>query len=234
MKIKLPSSLSEISVSEYQKLLRVYHDIKDEKTLSYEVVSLFIGLNKSEVYKLPFNYIEDMMVSISSALVEKPKTKLIQRFEIEGVEYGFIPNLNNASFGEYIDLDNYLKVDDKYHELADKFMAVAYRPITYKNGNKYNIQEYNGTENLVGQMRFAPADVYLSAVVFFCDLSKELLTASSRYLNQMERQPAQSERTLARGGDGTEAFTVLLNKISRNTSKLLAYHYPKPLLHYRL
>ena len=32
--------------------------------------------------------------------------KHIERFEMGGVEYGFVPDLNELSLGEYIDIDN--------------------------------------------------------------------------------------------------------------------------------
>jgi hypothetical protein len=57
---------------------------------------------------------------------------------MDGVEYGFIPNLDDMSFGEYVDLDTYLGDWQNIH----RAMAVLYRPIREKRGERYNIVPY--------------------------------------------------------------------------------------------
>ena len=37
------------------------------------------------------------------------KTPLINTFVMDGVEYGFIPKLDDITLGEYIDIDNNIK-----------------------------------------------------------------------------------------------------------------------------
>lgn len=234
MKIKLPTTLSDVTVSEYQAMLELVKSVKDEKLLAYRIISLLSGMSKDDVYKLPFSAVEDMMLSISSLIKEKPSEELIPRFELDGVEYGFIPDLDDISFGEYIDLDNYWKADDENLALANKFMAVAFRPIVKSSGNTYDIEPYEGSRKYADIMKDAPVSVYLSAAVFFCDLSSELLSSSLAYLKAQESQSAAQGKTSTEDGDGTEALEVLLAKILRNTNQLLAYRYPQPLRHYLL
>ena len=49
------------------------------------------------------------------------------------------PDLDELSFGEYIDLDTYLGDWENIHDA----MNVLYRPINSKKGDRYTIQEYD-------------------------------------------------------------------------------------------
>ena len=55
------------------------------------------------------------------------------------VEYGFIPDLDEVSLGEYIDLDNNASKWEQMHVA----MNVLYRPIKTSKVGKYNIEEYD-------------------------------------------------------------------------------------------
>ena len=69
------------------------------------------------------------------------KHKLITTFKLNENEFGFIPKLDEMSFGEYIDLDNYLSEWENMH----KAMTVLFRPIKYKKKDKYLIEDYEGS-----------------------------------------------------------------------------------------
>ena len=88
------------------------------------------------------------------------------------------PNLENISFGEYVDLEHHLKDWSTYH----KAMAVMFRPIKEKHKDKYSIIDYEPNEDMQDLMKFAPLDVAISASVFFWSLGSELLQATLTYL----------------------------------------------------
>jgi len=46
-------------------------------------------------------------------------------------------------------------------------MAVRFRPIKEKHGDKYSIVDYEPNEDMQELMKFAPLDVAISASVFF-------------------------------------------------------------------
>ena len=83
--------------------------------------------------------------------------------------FGFIPNLDEMTLGEYIDLDTYFGDWDNMH----KAMSVLYRPITKEKGNLYNIEEYDGTK-YSDVLKLMPLDVVLGSIFFFYNLSSEL------------------------------------------------------------
>ena len=82
------------------------------------------------------------------------KPQLITRFTMNGVEYGFIPNLDDMTLGEYVDLDTYISQWDR----MEYAMAVLYRPIKDKYKQKYNIEEYTATDQ--EKMKDMPLSLY--------------------------------------------------------------------------
>ena len=92
-----------------------------------------------------------------------------QTFKHNNIEYGFIPNLDEITVGEYLDIDTYQKDNNNIHRL----MSILYRPITKKKGSNYQIETYSGT-NKAEMMMDVPVDIYLGAMVFFCDLKNNL------------------------------------------------------------
>ena len=86
------------------------------------------------------------------------------------VEFGFIPNLDKMSYGEWEDLESYIHNPKDLH----KAMAVLYRPIAFKRGDRYKIHEYRGSDTYSDVMKDMPTDVALGAKVFFYRLAKKL------------------------------------------------------------
>ena len=106
---------------------------------------------------------------------------LIQRFEYNNVEYGFIPNLSKITTGEFIDLDNYMNGSPKQlHKIA----SILYRPVTNKAGKFYEIEKYEGTEKHSNTMMNVDCKVILGAMVFFYNLSNSLLHLTNTYIQK--------------------------------------------------
>lgn len=72
-------------------------------------------------------------------------TKFQQTFEFQGQNYGFIPNINNITLGEYIDLDHF--ITDGVVKNLHNIIAILYRPLKYGQDilGKYvwDIEEYS-------------------------------------------------------------------------------------------
>lgn len=104
---------------------------------------------------------------------------LVHRFEYNGKEWGFIPNLSKMTTGEFIDLDNYLNENDKQ---LHKICAILYRPITKSFDKYYLIEKYEGTDKYCEELKGVDATIILGAMVFFYNLSKSLLNLSNTYI----------------------------------------------------
>lgn len=232
IEIDVPSSISEIPLANYQRFLKVQQNSNDEEFIAQKMIEIFCGIELKDVVKMKLTSINDLVLHFNEIFSVKPKFQ--PRFKIGGIEYGFIPDLENISFGEYVDLDNYLSNWDDYH----KAMAVMYRPITETRKDKYNIFEYNGASEFSDAMKYAPMDVAIGASVFFWTLGNELLSATLSYLeNEVKTMNEQAilahEPNLGKNGVGIQVSTDLLRETLQNMTKLQNTDYLSvlPILH---
>lgn len=218
--IYVPSSISEIPLCHYQEFLKLQATSNDQEFIAQKMVEIFCGLQLKDVVKLKVTSVNELIVHFTKIFKEKPKFK--PTFKIGDVEFGFIPNLENITFGEYVDLENYLSKWEDFH----KAMAVMYRPITIRKEDKYEIMEYTGAAAFSEGMKFAPMDVAIAASVFFWTLGKELLSATLDYLtneiktNEKEFQTLAHELNLGKSGGGIVQFTDSLKETLQNMTLL--------------
>ena len=199
LELNIPTELKEIKLSQYQNFLKIVKSNDDNEFLNQKMVQIFCNIDLKDVAEIRYKDVTDITSNLTN-MFDVKQHKFINRFKLGGVEFGFIPNLEDISFGEYTDLDTYI-VD---WDTMNKAMAVLYRPII-KNGlnGTYEIEEYNGSINYSDVMKHAPLDVVFGANVFFYNLGKELLKSTMNYLeNNKEVQSILQSETLGENGDG--------------------------------
>ena len=207
VKIKIPTSLSEIKLKNYQKYLVIEKDNpKATEFLNLKVVELFCGLKIRDVKDIRFKDYEDILLQINKTFEQATKVKFKKFLTLNGVEFGFIPDLENISMGEYIDLTTYLSDPATLH----KAMAVMYRPAKRFKNDMYLIEEYESADKYSGIMSNAPLDVYLGSQVFFYNLGKELVMHTLSSLMNQEGKDSELQRILDENGDGIAQFMHLL------------------------
>ena len=108
MKVELivPSDLSEITLKQYQKFLKLQDSNEDNYFLQCKMIEIFCNLEAKNVRMLKVGDANKVVEVLNNMFEAKPD--LTRRFKIGGVEYGMIPNLDDISLGEYIDLDTYI------------------------------------------------------------------------------------------------------------------------------
>lgn len=177
-KLTIPTSLKEIKLKQYQLFLKVASDNDNEDFLQQKAIQIFCGVPLIYVSQMKQKDVNDIAGKIITLFSQKPK--LINRFKIGDLEFGFIPNLDEITSGEYIDLDSYISNWQEMH----KAMAVLYRPITEKQKDKYSIEPYVSSINYAEVMEQMPLEVALSATVFFWTLGIDLLKSTKNYLEK--------------------------------------------------
>lgn len=211
LELLIPTSLDEIPLKHYQEFRRTADGSNDPEFISEKMVSLFCGIELKDVVKIKATDLTDMVEHFNKLFSKNPPFK--QRFKIGDIEYGFIPNLEQISWGEYIDAEKYLGSWENMH----KAMAVLYRPIIKTNGDKYEIMDYEGTSEYSDLMKFTPISIALGASVFFWTLGLELLEALGDYLERetkkMSKTTGANKHNLESNGDGISQSMQQLKEI---------------------
>lgn len=198
VEIQVPSSLSEITLEQYQKFSKINtKENEDTGFIMHKTVEIFCNLNLKDIAKIKFTYVQEILNDINNLF--ENKQDLIPKFKHKGVNYGFIPVLDDMTLGEYVDLDENFTDWETMH----KAMAILYRPITLDKGSRYQIEEYDGLDN-ADVMKGMPLDVVMGCMFFFYNLNNELLKTTLNYLSQEVPKQLTTEQlqTLARNGDG--------------------------------
>ena len=206
MKIEIPTSLNEITLKQWLDYSSVVkEDNNDEDFINIATVAIFCKLPTKDVKLIPYKDLKEIASQIQELFNQK--IRLVQRFIMGGVEYGFIPNLDEATAGEIIDMDSSLKETD----LFVQFLAVCYRPITKKQKAYYQIKEYTGaTGEEILKMYDAPVSAFFGARVFFYNLAKDLPNATQDYMKKQNKKGKLSEADLQKLGAGISQSIQLL------------------------
>lgn len=198
VKLTVPTSLSEITLGQYQRFKRTADKFEETNDfLLQKMIECFCNVQLIHVLLIQRKSVLEVTAGINNLF--HGKYELQPTFKIKDVEFGFIPNLDNISQGEYVDLDNYITNWEDMH----KAMAVLFRPIKDKKGDKYTIHDYQGTEEFADLMKYMPLDVALGAYVFFCHLGNELLISTLEFLRgEAVEMISQHKDSSALNGDG--------------------------------
>jgi len=202
LEINVPENLNEITLEQYQRFDKINtEENQDSNFLLHKTVEIFCGLELKDIATIRVNSIKEILGDIDKVFSEK--TDLVPTFTLDGIEYGFIPNLDDMTIGEFIDLDENLTEWETIH----KAMSVLYRPINYKKEDKYLIEDYTGLDK-AELFKKMPLGIVMGAMVFFYRLNNELLEITLSYLkreapNQMN---TESLAALERSGVGSSRF----------------------------
>lgn len=205
VEINVPNDLKEIRLHQYQKFLKLQEKSVDEKFLASKMIEIFCNLKLTDALKMKVSDVYAITGILGDMFNQKPK--LVKKFKMNEVEYGFIPDLDQMSLGEYIDLDSYLGDWENIH----RAMNVLYRPIKHKYGEKYNIEDYNIDHP--EKMQNMPMDAVLSSVLFFYHLGIDLSKAMMNYLEDKQETNLVQYLNSEANGDGINQFTDSLKEI---------------------
>jgi hypothetical protein len=220
VQINVPSTLNEIPLKHYQDFLNVQKNSSDEEFIAQKMVEIFCGIRLIEVAKIKLTSLNELIVHFTTLFSQVPK--FTPTFKIGDIEFGFIPELEEISFGEYVDLDNHLQSWDNFH----KAMSVLYRPIKIRKGDKYDIKDYDPNIDMQELMKFAPLDICIAASVFFWTLESDLLQATLNYLEKEIAKQKNLSQTLVKqlnlqnDGDGISHFMQSLKETSQSLTTL--------------
>ncbi len=202
--ITIPTDLSEITLRQYKHFLKIQKSQDDENFLSAKIIEIFCKVKLEDVMQIKFNDSEYIVNTLTEMFEQKPN--LVTKFKLNNKEYGFHPQLDDLTLGEYIDLDTF--IGD--WENIEKAMAVLYRPVVNKLKDKYTIEEYKvGRDAEILDM---PMDAVLSSIFFLWNLGLDLSKAMMSYLDKEETQALTQFLNSQPNGGGIAQFTDLLKE----------------------
>ncbi len=213
LEINIPESLDDITLEQYQNFLLIEEPTNDD------LLSIFLNLNQQGIDKIKASEVDRMVVLINSLFETKQEHK--RTFTLRGQEFGFIPDIDNITYGENKDITTYVNDWQSMH----KAMAVLYRPITQTQKGKYLIQEYNGTREYSELMKQMPLSIAMGAMVFFYNLTNELLNYIPSYLEKETMKEQTRGQISAENGELIRKSIALLKVTLEDLKRLQSYPY---------
>lgn len=189
LEINVPTKMQDITLEQYQKFLKECTDESlSEEKIAIKMLEIFCGLPIDNTLQLRMSDVFSVCEQINTALNEKPP--LISRWKFDKLEFGFIPQLDDMTFGEYVDVDTYIVDWENMH----KAMAVLYRPVLQNYKGSYEIEEYKG-DTYWELMKQMPLNLVMGCMLFFWNLERDLVKVMRSSLNKKENLTSQEKLT---------------------------------------
>jgi len=232
LEITLPQSWKEINYKDYMKyynLTKPYEGTNEVARVSMETGALyFCGVPAEYLYQLPKDVFDSITERLGEMFMEINDMPLVNQFTIGDVTYGFTPNLDEMTYGEYLDLTSYTQ--DKFWNNIPIIFSILYRPIVKKNGKYYTIEPYLGTndDRIEFFKNILTMDIVFGAISFFLSLQSDLLIATLHYLGKTagdKKSPltSQLQETLLKNGLDIQQLQSSLTMTLQNLILLRSY-----------
>ena len=182
MKIQVPTHINDITLEQYQRFALINTEEQDKEFFMFKTIEIFCGVDIALVSKMRLSDAESISNEVLGVLQQN--VPFTNKFELDGVKYGFIPDLQAISLGEFIDLEEGLSKDKDFHKAA----SVMFRPIVKEFGELYTIDGYEASTEMHHVMKQAPVGVISAAIVFFYNIANELLKASQDFSSQEKEE----------------------------------------------
>ena len=167
---ELIKSWKDVNLETFLKLIEFQKGTKTSE--AEETIAALSNIPKDLIKKLELKDVAIIMGEIAE-LQAAEKTELRRIIEIDGKRYGFHPNLDSITLGEWADIETFVSTDvEKY---LPEVMAILYRPILEETSSGiYTIEAYDGNVTIrAEEMKKMSAEQVQSALVFFYLLGNE-------------------------------------------------------------
>ena len=203
----LINSWSDVNLERWAELIKIKTDKNSEDAL--ETLTVLSDMPKKVIRELSLEDVSKILKKVSE-MQSLADTKLVRIIEIEGKEYGFHPNLDDITLGEYADIETLLKED--VSDVLPEIMSILYRPIVEKTENGYTIEKYNGNIAVRKElMKNLTGEQVQSALVFFWTLGVEFFRSIQLCLMELSREAMKGVREMI-----SEKSGMVRNNISTN------------------
>lgn len=203
MELRLPHKWSDLTLGELQVLMT------SENTL--ERISICTNKSVDQLRTMPQKLIEAAQTHIDGLLTQET-ARFEKVVQIDGKRYGFIPDWDAFTAGEWIDMETYLS---DFWKNAHKIVSVLYREVTYELGDRYEIEKYTAKED-ASIFEEMSAELVSGMLLFFWTTRNELLHDMKSSLLEVAAKAIQS----AKNGDGITSSMPSQGKTSSRWTRL--------------
>lgn len=177
--LEIPESMDDLTLAQWQELMRIDKD-STEEFYTRRVLQIVYGIKGKDIDKIKASEVKVLIDAVTAIFEQQPEFS--NRFRLDGVEYGLVPNFDDMTFGELVDLDKYSDKDN-YHLM----MGILYRPVTDSFGDVYKIEPYHKETDLSRM----PAGIATGCIAFFLTLESDLMKGILNSLTEEERVMAE-------------------------------------------
>ena len=183
-KYNIIKSWSDVTLENWIKLIEATEKVTSQEALA--TINSISEIPKKLIKELSIQDIATIMKYVSKLQLEE-NSSLHQIITIDGQQYGFHPNLEEITLGEYADLETMIQNGIK--EKMPEIMAILYRPIVEKEKDVYSIQAYDGNIRIrTEKMKKMTAEQVQGALVFFWTFVTNFLMTMLSYLTEQTSQ----------------------------------------------
>tara|TARA_B100000902_G_scaffold66618_1_gene73003 strand:- start:75 stop:677 length:603 start_codon:yes stop_codon:yes gene_type:complete len=181
----LIKSWKDVTLEKWLKLMDFQEGRKSKE--ASETIAALSNIPKTLIKELTIKDVAIILGEVAE-LQRKADSSLKRIIEIDGKKYGFHPDLDQISLGEYADLEHML-TKDMYKFMPD-IMAILYRPVTEEGANGvYTIEAYDGNIKIrAEEMKKMAAEQVQSALVFFWNFGRVLSIPLASFLTKATKE----------------------------------------------
>ena len=206
MELRLPHRWSDLTLGELQVMMTSENQL--------ERISICTGQSVEKLRTMPQKLIEAATAHLDQLLTQET-ARFEKVVEMGGKRFGFVPDWDAFTAGEWIDLEAYL---EDFWKNAHKVMSVLFREVTYELGEKYEVKKYTAKED-ASLFEEMPADLVSGTLLFFWTTRNELLLDMKSSLLEVAEAAIQS----AKSGAGITSSTPSQEKTSSRWTRLRSY-----------
>lgn len=204
----IPQSWSQVSLGKYMNFMTSIEGVEDDLEKTIITISSFTDAPSKLLQGCKKSDIDAVMVELGKLMDNQANTDLNLIITIDGVDYGFHPNLHELKLKEFVDLDNKL---GQGWSAMDSVMAILYRPIIEQNGEKYKVEDYDYRTAKKRAELFRDnlsIDTVNGASSFFLTIATDYIATTQVYSQSLSRRERrkllrQKKNNLARNMVGT-------------------------------
>lgn len=195
--INIPENQNDITLEQFVKYKALLKRELPEREFNKRKLMIFYKLTYNEVEHIAGGDYHKLLAYVDTAI--ETQHKFVDRFWLDGIEFGFIPNFDEIQAKELFDIKLYSNEDEDLPRL----MAILFRRVIKKDAvGNYEIESYRGTDKTFEVLKQTPMSIVLGALFFFRNLRTELQINTQLYLNRQEQKREQEQSSSLKNGVG--------------------------------